>query len=137
MNRSVHIVKVEIASCEDLGGVEMVASSSCRLSGNVNFAEINILEQAEASITDAIENKERVYTTTLTYHTCDKTPTTDTHKVFRLTTIDGTQFLVGTHARPYAIIKESNPFPRKPGDNILKIVTVTWKALTPMLYITD
>lgn len=137
MIRTVHIIKVESIPVSSLAGMVTLADYTCRLPSNVNFTDINIQDQADAKTDDTIENKERVYTTTFSFRTCDKTPSDRRHLAFRLTTIDGSQMLVGTSSRPYAIVKEHNPYPGKPGDSVLKEVTVTWKGTLPMLHIAN
>ena len=56
---------------------------------------------------------------------------------FRLTSVDGKRYMIGTDSRPYPIIRERNPFPEKPVDSSLKTVTITWKSLMPMLLIVE
>lgn len=137
MTRPVHVIKIERAPASAVVGMTQVTSGSCNLPQNVNFTEINIQGLVDAKMDDNIENKERIYTTTITFRTCDKTPADSRHQVFRLTTVDGNRLLVGTSSRPYPIVREHNPYPGKPGDNLLKEVTVTWKSTLPMLYIIE
>lgn len=136
MPNIVHFTKIEKIQVSELPKIYMVDSSSCKISANVNFTKINNLAGLiGAKVEDVEENGQKVYTTTVTFHTCDKTPVRMKRQAFRLTAVDGSQFLVGTDIRPYPIVKESNPFPEKAGDNVLKTVTITWKAPCPMLSI--
>ncbi|MGX8697961.1 MAG: hypothetical protein ACSW8D_16395, partial [Prevotella sp.] len=89
------------------------------------------------TIEDSYENNQKVYTTTATFNTCDKQPMTVRQAAFRLTSVDGKRYMIGTDSRPYPIIRERNPFPEKPVDSSLKTVTITWKSLMPMLLIVE
>ena len=125
MTKLVHIIKIEQIQASELLGLIIIKNASCKLPQGVNFSEIEDEEQ----------HGQKVYTTTVTFQTGNKTPGDKVRQAYRLTSIDGTQFLVGTYSRPYAICKENNAFPEKPGDSDLKTVTITWKAPLPMLTI--
>lgn len=136
MIRLVHVNKIEKIAAVDLGNVTKTSDSSCKLLPNVNFASINnIYGLIAVKMENAVENGNQVYTTTVTYNTSDKKPGGRQRLAFRLTSVHGTQFLVGTNERPYPVVKESNPFPAAAGDTVLKTVTITWKAPMPMLRI--
>lgn len=135
MSKLVHIHKVEIADACSLGSIQVLSETTCRFKIQPVFSEISIKELVGVTIEDSYENNQKVYTTTATFTTCGKRPMTVRQAVFRLTSIDGKQYMIGTDARPYPIIKERNPFPEKPADTTLKTVTITWKSLLPMLLI--
>lgn len=117
--------------------MEILYGASCRITREPNFEEINIWELVGVNIEDSYENNQKVYTTTATFQTCDKEPITERQLAFRVTSMNGQRFLIGTNARPYPIIKERNPFPEKPTDSAMKTVTITWKAIYPMLRIVE
>lgn len=136
MTKLVHIIKIEQIQASELSGLVVIQKSSCKLPASVNFCEIeDVRGLIGAKIEDEEQNGQKVYTTTVTLQTKEKTPGDRFRLAFRLTSIDGTQFLVGTDSRPYPVIKENNAFPEKPGDSDLKTVTITWKAPLPMLTI--
>lgn len=136
MTKLVHIAKIEQIQASELLGLVIIKNASCKLPQGVNFSEIeDIHGLVGAKIEDEEQHGQKVYTTTVTFQTGNKTPGDKVRQAYRLTSIDGTQFLVGTDSRPYAICKENNAFPEKPGDSDLKTVTITWKAPLPMLTI--
>lgn len=126
-----------MAKAESLTAMIVIDDTSCRFKTDVVFEKIAIQELAGVTIEDAYENNQKVYTTTVIFQTCDKRPLTDRRKAFRLTSLDGKMFMVGTNGRPYPIIKERNLYPEKPADSPMKVVTVTWKSLLPMLLISE
>lgn len=136
MRKLVHIYKIEQAFCNELLAMTIIRKSSCKLPLGVNFCEIEeISGLVGAKIEDEEVNGQKVFTSTVTFQTYCKETFQGKRCAFRLTSIDGTQFLVGTYSRPYPIIKENNAFPEKPGDSDMKTVTITWKAPLPMLTI--
>ena len=137
MSQLVHVRKIEIADACSLGNIQVLNETSCRFKTNPVFSEISVKELVGVTIEDNYENNQRVYTTTATFNTCDKKPMTVRQAAFRLTSLDGKRYMIGTDSRPYPVIKEKNPFPEKPGDSTLKTVTITWKSLLPMLLIVE
>ena len=137
MSNLVHIVKVEFASCISLTGLKITSPSSCRILSSVNFSEFLIEGLAEANVEDSHENNQVVYSTTLSLKFHDRKLLSLRQTVFRLTSADGHRYLLGTHTRPYPIVKEVVPFPDKPGDSTLKKMTVTWKSTLPMLLLEE
>ena len=137
MSKLVHVHKIEMADASNLGSLRVVGEASCRFKSLAVFSEIHIHELVGVTIEDSYENNQKVYTTTATFKTCDKMPLTVRQVAFRLTSVSGQQYMIGTGSRPYPIIKESNPFPEKPADSTLKTVTITWKAPLPMLLVID
>ena len=126
-----------MADTSSLESLQVVGETSCRFRSLAVFSELHIHELVGVTIEDSYENNQKVFTTTATFKTCDKIPLTVRQVAFRLTSIDGQQYMIGTGSRPYPIIKERNPFPEKPADGSLKTVTITWKALMPMLLIIE
>ena len=81
-----------------------------------------------------MENNEEIRNTVLEFKTCHYGDAVPRRQVFRLTSADGTLFLLGTHERPYPVIKQSLPYP-KGQDSQLRTVTVTLKSRFGLLRI--
>lgn len=137
MSKLVHVRSIEMTKAENLYPMQILSQVACRFTREVDFKEINIQELVGVTIEDSYENNQKVYTTTATFQTCEKEPITERQMAFRLTSLDGKHYIIGTNARPFPIIKERNPYPEKPTDSTLKTVTITWKALFPMLSVIE
>ena len=137
MSELVHINKIEMVDCEDLYPMVVFQNDTCKLHDDPDFQEIPIYELVGVNIEDSYENNQKVFTTTATFNTDCKQPMTDRKKAFRLTSVSGLRYLIGINLRPFPVIKEKNAFPEKPTDSSMKTVTITWKALYPMLLIMD
>lgn len=123
--------------CEELATMKIISGTSCRFSQEPDFSEMDIQELVGVTIEDNYDNNQKAFTTTATFDTRCKQPMTDRHVAFRLTSVDGKRYMIGTNGRPYPIVKEKNAFPVKPADSTLKTVSITWKALYPMLLIME
>lgn len=126
-----------MADACSLGSIQIIGETTCRFKSLPVFSEINIKGLVGVTIEDGYENNQRVFTTTATFNMCDKKPMNVRQAVFRLTSIDGKRYMIGTDSRPYPVIKERNPFPEKPADSSMKTVTIAWKSLLPMLLIVE
>lgn len=122
------MIKIEQCDCSLLHDVGIFSEKRCFFLQNVNFTEINAFGNIQVSDESSYENNELVWTTTITYKVKSKDPQGWRRKAFRMTAIDGTQYFVGTDERPFAVIKESNPWPDKATGSTLMTVTVTWKS---------
>ena len=131
----VHINKIEFTRTENLTPLKIVDNVSCIFTREVDFTKIDIQELVGVNIEDSYENNQKVYTTTATFTTRCKEPFYNRCLAFRLSSVDGKRYLIGTNGRPYPIIKEKNPFPEKVPDSSMKIITITWKSTFPMLLI--
>ncbi len=131
----VHIIKIEYCDVTDLAGLVRPAKASVIIPQNVNFTEINMQELTGVKMEDTLENGERRYNIEATFQTCDKTPDDKREVAFRLTSADGNRFLLGTDARPYAIMKENNPYPQQAPDSSLKTVSISYQGPNPLLLI--
>lgn len=135
MSKLVHVNKIEMIRIEELTPLKMIDSTSCRFERSVDFSQLEIKELVGVVVEDSYDNNQKTYTTTATFETKCKEPITSRHLAFRLTSVDGRQYMIGTSSRPYPIIKEKNNFPEKPNDSTMKTVTITWKAPLPMLLV--
>lgn len=137
MSRLIHVKKIEMAGEGDPLPVKITSETSCLFTGEVYFSPVELHELVGVEVEDAYENNQRIYTTTATFTTSCKKPLAGRRAAFRLTSISGERYLIGTGSRPFPVIKEKNPFPRKPADTTLKTVTITWRSTLPMLLIAE
>jgi len=137
MSKYFHIKKIEMVRIEELLPLRITSNTSCVLLRELDFVDLDIQELVGVSIEDSYENNQKVYTTTATFSTKRKEPFSSRGLAFRLTSVNGQRFMIGTQERPFPVIKEKNPFPEKVPDSTLKTVTITWKSTFPMLRIIE
>ena len=135
MFKSVHIIKAEMADAEDLSGIKFIYPDKCIVPQTVAFEKIDAIELIGAKVASETEKKQKLYTTTVSLKVKGKESFDGHHKVLRLTSANGEQYLVGTDSRPYVTIKTEDNWPEKHPDNACMDVTATWTSVFPMLHI--
>lgn len=137
MSELVHVNKIEIANCSELAGMMFLRNDKCAFRSMPIFEKIEAKGLIGVKIDENTENGQKVFTTTATFLTEDRDGRSWYRKCFRLTTIKGKQFLIGSYDRPYPNVKEESNFPQNPADSSLKKITITWKSMHPMMSISE
>lgn len=137
MFNHVHVNKIEMIRIEDLNSLQVISPSSCRMKSSLLFTDLDIQDLVGVTVEDSYENAQRKYTTTVTFKTPCRKLLALSRMAFRLTDVNGNQYMVGTNSRPYPIIKELQTFPDKVPESSLKQFSITWKSMYPMLLIVD
>lgn len=104
---------------------------------NVNFTEVNTYGLIDVREEGETKDHQMMYTVTITYQTHDRTLPDFRHNSFRLTSLNGKQYLLGSHERPYPTVKKSTPTPSKPSESTLTTVVVSLLSSAPLLYIEE
>ena len=133
MLNMIHAIKIEIVDSYELTGMVLLEPGKCWIKNHPSFEKICVRGLVGAKTEDEYENHQKVYTTTATFLTPDITVRRWHHKCFRLTSADGSQYIIGTSFRPFPIIKEEQTFPEKESDSTLKKVTIKWTSPYPIL----
>lgn len=118
---------------EDLNSLRLISKYACRMKQSLLFTDLDIQDLVGVTVEDSYENAQRKYTTTVTFKTPCRKLLALSRMVFRLTDVNGDQYMVGTNSRPFPIIKEVQNYPEKVPDSSLKQFTITWKSMCPML----
>jgi len=88
---------------------------------------------AGLDISDKLEAGQRVYSAKLSFSSMEEFPRE--RVIYKATTADGKQYLIGTHERPYPVTSMVEPHPDKITDNQLFEVSVTYNSAFPIPYI--
>lgn len=118
---------------EDLNSLRLISKYECRMKQSLLFTDLDIQDLVGVTVEDSYENAQRKYTTTVTFKTPCRKLLALSRMAFRLTDVNGNQYMVGTNSRPFPIIKEVQNYPEKVPDSSLKQFTITWKSMCPML----
>lgn len=135
MSNLVHITKIEMVDVSQLANMRIVNNDTCCFSTTPTFTSIKIKGLVGVEVRDEFNGLQTMYTTTLKFKVCSKDTVSWRRKAFRLTSVNGTKYMVGTKSRPFAIVKASNPWPENEPDNTFQQVTVEWKSTHPMLQV--
>ena len=91
----------------------------------------------KVEVDEAIENGSRLSTVKLTAHTACNFIVDHRKLAWRVTTVTGEQYLIGTTEQPFPITTVANDFPDKETERSGQIITVTWKTPLTLLKIID
>lgn len=104
MNKVFSVVKIERCWCSF---VRMVQYDGEALLTSHLFQEIEgVRVPAELSLSEEVEDKERVYTSELTFSTCREIGHAGTW-AYRITLADGTRYIMGSYTRPFPVTSMS------------------------------
>lgn len=99
------------------------------------FIEIPISGLASVEMIDSIENEQVIYQTKLTFFTqCPPFPS-PLKRCYRITDVQGNQFLIGIAKSPFPVSSGTDSNPSSPAGKRGKETVVTWKSTVPMLHI--
>ena len=92
---------------------------------------------ASCEVSEAIEDGSRVTTVRLTVHTTEDFHVDNRRLCWRITTVDGRQFLIGMDEQPWPVVTVADAYPDKATERSGKTVTVTWTTHLGLLEIID
>lgn len=99
------------------------------MNSDVMFHQINHWKKpASMTITDKIENGQRIFQTKLVFKTCKSDLQGARGLAFLAETIDGDKYLIGNNDRPYPVITASENHPNNYADSQLTEYVVTWNS---------
>lgn len=132
-----NIKKVECIEAYHLQHSDIIADRGIWLNVFQQFSPISTIGLSSVEISDKIENKQRIFTTKLTMFRTAKLLPGAKKLCFRVTSITGSQFLIGCADKPYPIIQNDENFPSADTGKSGVTITVTLTSTIPMLSILD
>ena len=132
-----NIRKVECIEAYHLQHSDIIADRGIWLNVFQQFSPISTIGLSSVEISDKIENKQRIFTTKLTMFRKAKLLPGAKKLCFRVTTVTGSQFLIGCAAQPHPSIQNDENFPSADTGKSGVTVTVTLTSTIPMLSILD
>ena len=133
-----NIVKVEwIPSPRHLRNVVLLDDHRCLLQYYRPFEALCLDGLAQCEVSEAVDNGCRVTTVKLTAHTPEDFHVDERRLCWRITTVEGTQYLIGLDEQPWPETTIVDTYPDKATDRSGKTVTVTWTTALGLLRIED
>lgn len=132
-----NISRVEYIEPRYLKDVIITPTNGALLQYWRNFVELPIVELAQVTVTDQMEHNSRLTTVTLTALTCQRFVPGPEPLAWRVTTVTGKQYLIGTNEAPFPITTITENFPDKVTDQSGTTVKVEWKTSLSLLEIID
>jgi hypothetical protein len=126
-----NIIKLESIAVSLLGDVQFLNDKVVVLP-SLKWTRHNVKIPVSVEVSDVIESRNRIFTTKMTFQTCEDIDVDTIPLAFRVTSALGESFMIGSHDRPYPVINKTDPYPSNMGDSTLITYTVTYKNTIPM-----
>lgn len=111
-----NINRIEYINALDLSGLTVVPDVGAFISGPNPFIAMPLVGLADCKVTTKTLDKVKYFTATLTATLYEPFRQKNRPMAFRLTTVRGEQFLLGTDQQPFPQIDTTDLFPGKPAD---------------------
>lgn len=88
-----NIIKIEMTEAENLKSVVFPMDQRCIVPSAANFRSIQCKVPSSCEISDKVESKVRIFTSKLTFKSCEQIDPNYRPLAFRITTADGIRYL--------------------------------------------
>jgi hypothetical protein len=132
-----HIKKVEIIEAKHLVNSTIINDNSILLQIYRPFSILDTVGLSSVETSEKIENKVRIHTSKLTVLLPEGFEVGNKKLCFRVTTVSGERFLIGTDKRPFPIVTFSENYPNSTSTRCGSTMTVTYSNTIPMLFQLD
>lgn len=122
------INKVEVIDASSLSSSTFF-NQGVKLADGLPFEQICIVGLAEMEISDKVESKNRIFHHSLAAVMPHRFTVGNRKCCFRLTAVDGTQWLLGNADRPYPLVEFSDSYPSESSGKCAVTMSVSWRSL--------
>lgn len=130
-----NINKVEYIETKHLNGIILLSNHEVSLQYWRNFKKLCIVGLASVEVSQTIEDGSRLTSIKMEALTTENFHVDHRRLAWRVTTVEGQQFLIGVNEQPYPITTVADSYPDRATDRSGKTITVTWKTPLEMLEI--
>lgn len=125
------IIEVERAACSGSTAITPSGYRTATAASHLQWEAVQAKTPAQMTITEKIEDKNRVYSAELSF----KTPCRQSfggRYVWRARLLSGEWLVLGTGARPYPVATVEERMPENVADSQMDVVTVSYSSTTPI-----
>lgn len=130
-----NINKVEFIETRYLSNMVLLGNNEVSLQYWRNFIELCLVGLAAVDVSQAVDNGSRLTTIKLTARTTSDFAVDNRRLAWRITTVTGDQYLIGTTEQPFPVTTVANDFPDKATSQSGKKITVSWQTPLNLLKI--
>ena len=138
MNKPIlrHICKVEYCAAYHLkSAIILPAQTKALVREPMPWQELPLVGLASLEVTDEVENGVRIYTSKLTATLCKSFLHPKYPSAFRLTDVQGKQYLLGTAHNPYPLISQTESVGENASSQTAYVITIQHKAENSLINI--
>ena len=132
-----YISRVEYCEVRELTAMTVVKKQFALVPPAANFTRLPMVGLASVEVSDKIENKQRVFVSKLAVFLPERFEVGNKKLCFRLRTVSGEYFMLGSGDRPYSIITSTDTIPDTPSSRCGSAMVVTYTGILPLLRIMD
>lgn len=132
-----NIKSIKIIETRLLRNLTIIPGMGVMLNFWRNFADLPLVNLASMEVASKVENKSRLFTTTIKALLSEHFDVANRRLAFLVTTVSGDRFLVGNNESPFPITNTSDIFPDKPSDQSGCTLTVEYTDTIGLLPVLD
>lgn len=121
------VTAVDRVPVTSLQGMTRISKTSVRLPSGISWEPLTIKPHAQLTISDKVEDKNRIWTAKLSFKTCEELRDLELY-AYRCRLSNGQYRLIGNDERPYPVTSVAESMPENITDNQLNEVTVNWSS---------
>lgn len=123
-----NINRVEFIETRYLSNMVLLGNNEVTLQYWRNFIKLCLVGLADVEVNQAVDNGSRLTTIKLTARTTSDFGVDNRRLAWRVSTVTGEQFLIGTTEQPFPVTTVANDFPDKATSQSGKEITVSWQT---------
>lgn len=134
MNVIKYINKVEVIDAGELASSTFF-NKGVKLADSLPFVQLCTVGLSTFEISDKVESKNRIFNYSLQSKLPERMEVGNHKLCFRLTAVDGTQYMLGSDVRPYPVIQQNDSRPSEAGQLCAVMLEISWQStgLYPVL----
>lgn len=132
-----NITSIQIIETRLLQNLTIIPGTGVMLNYWRYFTELPLVNLASMEVASKVENKSRLFTTTIKALLSEHFDVANRKLAFLVTTVSGDRFLVGNLESPFPVVNTSDAFPDKPTDQSGCTLTVEYTDTLGLLPVLD
>ena len=121
------VTTVDRVPVTSLQGMTRISKTEVILPSRIEWEPLAIKPHAQLTVSDKVEDKNRIWTAKLSFKTCEELGDLDMY-AYRCRLSDGQYRLVGSDERPYPVTSVVESMPENVTENQLNEATVNWSS---------
>lgn len=133
-----HIRKIEYCAAYHLKrAIILPAQAKALVREPMPWQELPLVGLASLEVTDEVENGVRIYTSKLTATLCKPFLHPKRPSAFRLTDVQGKQYLVGTALQPFPLVKQEESIASSAASQTAFTITIQYSSENSLVFIME
>lgn len=132
-----NLKKIEVIETRLLQNITVIPGVGVMLNFWRNFTELPLVNLASMEIVSKVENKSRLFTTSIKALLSEHFDVASRKLAFLVTTVDGIRYLIGTDESPFPIANTNDSFPEKESDSSGCILSIEYTDALGLLPVID